>query len=309
MPPAFVLQIFHADFVQSNMFQWESSFLLPLYFNPVRTCPELFPCVHKVISKHFILFNMRGTSFWLLVVPTAAVWQSHSRDGVEWVVEAGKQGGAQEFWTGCEGAEQHSQRLGDSLQVSSKWSRGWDQTKPARAAPAEDALTVQRVLQGLTVSTTRPILCSFDPGPKSSFLFLLLMVLFSSHSSLPCPRLCLKCDSPTSSCFLLWDTSHLVPLSLLTRHQTPERTLHMPCVKMRNWWYIPVLGWKWLWEMLSWMLRGLCPLLVQSFHSDSGWRARTEVPKIPLSVRGQWPQESAAGDSEAVWRLSRNTNH
>lgn len=149
MPPAFVLQIFHADFIQSNMLQWESSFLLPLYFNPVHTHPELFPSAHKVISKRFFLFNMRGTSSWLLVVPTAAVWQSHSRDGVEWVVEARKQGGAQEFWTGCEGAEQHSRRLGDSLQVSSKWSGGWDQTKPARATAAEDDdLIVQKGLAG-----------------------------------------------------------------------------------------------------------------------------------------------------------------
>lgn len=64
---------------------------------------------------------MRGTSFWLIAVLTAAVWQSHSRDGVEWVVEAiRKQGGAQEFWTVYESPEQHSQRLDDSLQVSSE---------------------------------------------------------------------------------------------------------------------------------------------------------------------------------------------
>jgi len=64
---------------------------------------------------------VRVTSFWLMVVLTAAVWQNHSRDDVEWVVAVlRKQGGAQEFWTGYERAEQHSQRLDDSLQVSSK---------------------------------------------------------------------------------------------------------------------------------------------------------------------------------------------
>lgn len=38
---------------------------------------------------------------------------------MEWVVEViRKQGGAEEFWTGYEGAEQPSQRLNDSFTAS-----------------------------------------------------------------------------------------------------------------------------------------------------------------------------------------------
>lgn len=251
MPPAFVLQIFYADVVQSNRLQWESSFWFHLCFNPVHTCPELFPYAHKVISKHFFLFKMRGTSFWLMAVLTAAVWQSHSRAGVEWVVEViRKQGGAPEFWTGYERAEQHSQRLDDSLRVSSKWSGGWDQTKPTWSTPAEDALTVQKVLQSThhLHNATHPIQLWSQPQifiPLSPTLGPLLLptqaclVLGSAPNVTP---LHLHVS-------LLWDVAQLVPLppslnKALRSHQTPDRTLYMPYVKMRNRQYIAVLGWE-----------------------------------------------------------------
>lgn len=119
MPPPFVLQMFCAAFMTGCKGNLLSPFLPAL--NPVHSRPELFPCAHKGISRRFFLFETRGTSFWLMVVLAAAVWQSHRRNGAEWVVErVRKRGGAQESWTGYEGAEQHSQRLGDSLPVSSK---------------------------------------------------------------------------------------------------------------------------------------------------------------------------------------------
>lgn len=152
--------------------KWNLFFSLPLYFNPVHTCPELFPCTHRVVSKHLFLFKMRGTSFWLIVVLAAAVWQSHSRDSVEWVAGGIRnQGEAQALCTGYERAEQHSQGLHDSLQVSTKWAGDWDQTKPL----------LQRMLllykgscRGSSSSQKQPMSCSFDPGPLCSLVFLFL---------------------------------------------------------------------------------------------------------------------------------------
>lgn len=123
--------------------KWNLFFSLPLYFNPVHTCPKSFLCTHKGVSKFLFLFKMTGTSFWLIVVLAADVWQSHSRDGVEWVAGVIRnQGGTQAFCTGYERAEQLSQGLHDSLQVSSKWAGDWDQTKLAWSTPAEDALVL-----------------------------------------------------------------------------------------------------------------------------------------------------------------------
>lgn len=157
--------------------KWNLFFSLPLYFNPVHTCPKLFPCTHKGVSKFLFLFKMRGTSFWLVVL-AADVWQSHSRYGVECVAGVIRnQGGTQAFCTGYERAEQISQGLHDSLQVCSKWAGDWDQTKPAWSTPAEDALVLQSILQRFFISKTQPILCSFDPGPQCSFIFLFLAPL------------------------------------------------------------------------------------------------------------------------------------
>lgn len=73
----------YASLIHSYRLQRESSFSLPFCFSPVHTCPELFPCAHKRILKHFVVLlcffffpKKRGTSPWLTVVLTAAVWQS-----------------------------------------------------------------------------------------------------------------------------------------------------------------------------------------------------------------------------------------
>lgn len=104
----------YASLIHSYRLQRESSFSLPFCFSPVHTCPELFPCAHKRILKHFVVLlwffffpKKRGTSPWLTVVLTAAVWQSGvgSRSNEE------TRRGTKKIGTGYERAEQHSQGL------------------------------------------------------------------------------------------------------------------------------------------------------------------------------------------------------
>lgn len=111
------------------------------------SCSELFPWAQKVSTKPILAVWGEGDQ----ALAHSPARCSCLAEPVEWAVEViKKKGGAQEFWTGYEIAEQHSQRFGNPLQVSSKaiWGLGSN-----RATAAEEALAEVQHLR----STAHPV--------------------------------------------------------------------------------------------------------------------------------------------------------
>lgn len=105
----------YASLIHSYRLQRESSFSLPFCFSPVHTCPELFPCAHKRILKHFVVL-LCFVFFFLRRGGPALGSQLCSLQlfgRVEWAAEAmRKQGGARK-------------NLGQDMKELSSTAKGW----------------------------------------------------------------------------------------------------------------------------------------------------------------------------------------
>lgn len=274
-----------------------NSVSLSLCFNPVHTCSELFPWAQKASTETILAVWGEGDQ----VLAHSRTHCSCLAQPVEWVVEViKKKGGAQEFWAGCEIAEQSSQRLGNPLQASSKviWGLGSHKASLTHSCRGGSHCT-----EGLAETHhlhKKPILCSLEPGSKSSFLFPFPPAMGHSHfpHRVHVSQTLLKTWFPLIFMFPCSETSllslfaHLVPLSLSPPRPwgcTRAQSVFCICHEEITVYYS------------SGLKVALGDALMPGGELGPSAGACTElsltqagkVQKIPLLEWGQWPQESA----------------